>query len=525
MSRRNLPRTLIAALVAPIVAGGCMPGSPSPAPTPVASISPTVRAQFANTVDSLVLAPKFRNAHWGVLVVDPATGDTIYSRNAAKLFMPASNMKIVTGAVALARLTPDYRYRTLFATVRRAADSTRGGWARGDSVLAGDLVIVGRGDPTVSDRMRGNAMVGLLAVADSLAAYGIRRIDGDVVAAGDAFPGPVLGFGWSWDDLDFPYSAGVDDLLFNEGFATITVRGGAAAGDSATARTSPALTYPRLDVRVRTVARDSITRGAGRVTVAQDGPVGLVRLTGTVVAGDSVRVNVAHRDPSGAYIAALREALRLRGITLAPSSPAASRREYRRADLDSLFAVASPPMREILPAMEKPSQNQIAEVLLRTLGLEFGGAGLPDSGRRVVEAQLRAWGADTMGFVIRDGSGLSRHNYLSPETIVRVLSAMQRSPHFAIFRDALPIAGVDGTIGSRMRGTPAEGNLRAKTGYIDRARALSGYVTTADGRTLIFSTVCNNWTVSTAEVEQVQDLIGVALASLRLNPDTAEGAP
>src|SRR5690606_32812821 len=129
---------------------------------------------------------------------------------------------------------------------------------------------------------------------------------------------------------------------------------------------------------------------------------------------------------------------------------------------------------EILPVLEKPSQNQVAEILLRTLGLEKKGSGLPDSGRRVVEEQLRAWGVDTTGFVIRDGSGLSRHNYLSPEAIVRVLNAMRLHPDFEIFYNSLPIAGVDGTIANRMRGTPAQGNLRAKTGSVDRSRALSG---------------------------------------------------
>ncbi len=522
MPRRKLHRLLVAAIAAPLLSAACARSAPNTAAVAAPLISPSAKAEFTRFADSLLLAPKFRNAHWGVLVVDPATGDTVYSRNAGKLFMPASNMKIITGATALVQLGPDYRYRTLFATGRAAPGAPR--WTRGDSVLTGDLVVVGRGDPTISDHMRGNAMLGLLAIADSLAALGVRRIDGRVVAAGDAFPGPVLGFGWSWDDLDFPYSAGVDELLFNEGFATVTVRGGAAAGDPASARTTPTLTYPRVDLQVRTIARGE-NGPAGRVRIDSDRAPGFVRLTGTVVAGDSVRVNVAHRDPSGAYLAALREALRIRGIVLAQHSDSVPTRSYAAAELDSLFVVSSLTLRDILPAVEKPSQNQIAEVLLRTLGLEFGGAGSPDSGRRVVERQLRAWGADTTGFIIRDGSGLSRHNYLSPETIVRVLAAMQREPNFSVFYDALPIAGVDGTIARRMTGTPAEGNLRAKTGYIDRARALSGYVNTADGRRLIFSMICNNWSVQTSEVEEVQDLLSVALASMRLRAGVAEGTP
>ena len=125
----------------------------------------------------------------------------------------------------------------------------------------------------------------------------------------------------------------------------------------------------------------------------------------------------------------------------------------------------------------------------------------------MVERQLLAWGADSAGFAVRDGSGLSRHDYVSPETIVRVLDAMRRHPEFALFRDALPIAGVDGTIRTRMRGTPAAGNAHAKTGTLDKARNLSGYVTTADGRLLLVSLMANNHVVSNREVERVQDAI------------------
>jgi D-alanyl-D-alanine carboxypeptidase/D-alanyl-D-alanine-endopeptidase (penicillin-binding protein 4) len=181
--------------------------------------------------------------------------------------------------------------------------------------------------------------------------------------------------------------------------------------------------------------------------------------------------------------------------------------------LDTLFTIASPPLRDILPALLKPSQNQIAEILLKTLGLERTGVGSADSGRRVVEAQLTSWGIPPDEFVIRDGSGLSRHDYLSPGTLARVLSIMQHDTAFAAFYSALPVAGVDGTIADRMRGTPAAGNVHAKTGYVDRARSLSGYVTTADGAQLVFSMLCNNWTTPVHDVEQVQDAIAALLAS------------
>src|SRR4051812_5002171 len=196
-----------------------------------------------SSIDSVVNAPEFANGHWGVLVVD-TRGDTLYSHNAGKLFMPASNQKILTSAVAFTQLGPDYRYRTSFV----AHGAVEGG------VLNGDLGVVGRGDPSVSDHMRGDAMLPLLDVADSLVARGVHRIRGKLVAEGNAFPDAVLGFGWSWSDLESDYSAATDELLFNEGFTNIIVAAGAHAGDSVRVETRPTKTWPRLRVSAVTVA-------------------------------------------------------------------------------------------------------------------------------------------------------------------------------------------------------------------------------------------------------------------------------
>ena len=181
---------------------------------------------------------------------------------------------------------------------------------------------------------------------------------------------------------------------------------------------------------------------------------------------------------------------------------------------DTIAVILSPPLREIMPAFEKPSQNQIGEILLRTLGLERTGVGTPDSGRVVIERQLVEWGISRDGFVVRDGSGLSRYNYLSPETIVRVLDVMRRDTLFDVYYEALPVAGVDGTLANRMKGTYAEANAHAKTGFVSQARSLSGYVTSADGRLLLYSLLCNNWTVPVRTIERVQDTIVARLAGM-----------
>jgi D-alanyl-D-alanine carboxypeptidase/D-alanyl-D-alanine-endopeptidase (penicillin-binding protein 4) len=406
------------------------------------------RDRLRHMIDSLTTQPQFRNAQWGVLIVNPRTGDTIYSKNAGKLFMPASNMKIITSAVALTLLGPDYTYKTTFL---------RDGEVR-DSLLDGNLIVIGRGDPSISDAMRGNAAVAMDSVVDSLRAHGIRQVAGSLARVGNAFPDSIYGSGWQWDDLGEYYAAGVDELIFNEGMAPTTPR-------------------PLPDT-----VRDSLYSGPAK-------------------------------NPAKAYLDAFNDALKRKGIqvdggvrdSILPTP----------FHMDTIFVLKSPPLRNILPALMKPSQNQIAEIFLKTIGLERGGLGTADSALKIVRQQLLAWGVQPDGFDLYDGSGLSRHNLVTPETLVRVLDRIQRDTAFAVYYNAMPIAGVDGTLKNRMKGTPAEANIHGKTGSIGAARSLSGYVTTADGERLIFSILGNNYTTPSSAITGIADQIGAALAAYR----------
>jgi D-alanyl-D-alanine carboxypeptidase/D-alanyl-D-alanine-endopeptidase (penicillin-binding protein 4) len=428
----------LGALFTGVIACGPAGAPPSPAPAPLQSL----RA----SIDSLVNDRKFANAQLGILIVNPATGDTLYSRNAGKLFMPASNQKVLTAAVALTQLGPDYRYQTVIA---------KRGELR-DSVLTGDLIVIGRGDPTLSDRVYGSASAAMDAIADSLGARGLRRVTGALRQGGNAFPDSVYGYGWEWDDLTGSSGAPVDELLYNEGMMTRAAR----------------------------------------------------------IDGRDTTITVATRTPGYTYLNALYLALSRRGIAvdgLVDLSVDSLALPY-----DTLFAFSSPPLREILKHFMKPSQNQIGEALLKTLGLEKTGVGTADSGAAVVVRQLADWGVDSTGAVVYDGSGLSRHDLVTPETLVKTLVAMMSdSTNFSVFYDALPIAGVDGTIRSRMANTAAANNLRAKTGTIEFVRSLSGYVSTADDQLLVFSFLSNHFTTRVAEITRLQDAIGVLLANFR----------
>ncbi|MBK8248540.1 MAG: D-alanyl-D-alanine carboxypeptidase/D-alanyl-D-alanine-endopeptidase [Gemmatimonadetes bacterium] len=484
-----------------LLLGGCRaPAGGAPAP------AGDVRVLRAS-LDSMLREPKYANASLGVLVVDPTQGDTLLSHNAGKLFMPASNQKLLTGAVALTQLGPDFRFST---TVYADGPIV-------DGELRGQLRVVGTGDPSISDAMARDAMAPLRAMADSLAARGIRRITQGLRPGGDAFPDAAWGFGWSWDDTDFPYSAGVDELYLNEGYLAVRVWG-SAPGTAPRVRVAPNATFPRVRLDARSVARgDSIPR-ARRLRVEHDSAdATLIVVSGEIAAGDSSTLELSHRDNPRTFLEAFATALRERGIAV--EGPITTQRPTPQVGREpmgtALFSWVSPQLAEVLPAFEKPSQNQIGEILLKTLGRSKAGVGSADSGARVVRDQLLAWGARADGFVVRDGSGLSRYNVVSPETIIRVLDAMRTGPHSALFHRSLPIAGVDGTVRNRMRGTAAANNVHAKTGTLNMVRSLSGYVTTAGGRPLLFSLLANHFTVPTRDIDALHEAIVVRLTALR----------
>jgi D-alanyl-D-alanine carboxypeptidase/D-alanyl-D-alanine-endopeptidase (penicillin-binding protein 4) len=479
--------------------------------TPVADVpAPTVKQLLQQTVDSIVTAPMWRNARLGILVVDPASGDTLVSHDADRLFMPASNQKLFTGAIATTLLGPEFRWRTpvLLHGVQRGR------------TFVGNVYVQGSGDPSISDALRGGRAPSAFdeAIA-TLTARGIRRITGRVLPYGDALPGLTTGYGWAYDDFDAAYSAAIDELMFNEGELYVVAKAGRRVGAPVLATTAPTRRYPML--RIEATTRDSVVAPGAprppRLQAAYDSVGHALVLSGTLALGDSARLTVAYRHPNDAFLAAFGESLAAQRITV--QGRRIARRDTSGRAFDTLAVITSPPFAEVLARMEKPSQNQMAELFFRTVARHITGEGSADSAQAVGARTLASWGVTSADAAYRDGSGLSRHDYMTPRAVVKVLDAMRRSPHYELFRDALPIAGVDGTIRSRMRGTPAEGNVRAKTGTLDKARSLSGYVTTANGRVLLFSMLVNNFTVPNRDVERVQDLIASLLAGSTLVVD------
>ncbi len=452
-----------------------------------------------NSLDKIIAAGRFAKAQWGVKVVSMNRAETLYDHDSERLLMPASNNKLLTGAIALVRLGPDFRYQT-----RIMAEG-----AITDGILRGSLVIVGSGDPCMAPRFYSGDPFGTFREwAAILKDKGIRVIEGDIVGDGSAFDYRGLGEGWQWDDLPYGYATPVSALQFNENQITLEITPGAKAGDPVSIRTQPLQDFMTVECRVQTGVAGSQTQI--QIDGKNTGESIIVR--GTVPArGNRVNQTVAVRNPTRYFLEALKQTLQQEGINVSRGSV---RDESGRnpVDLTLLWAHQSPPLSEILKPLFKASQNLYAESLVRTLGREFKQEGSFEKGREVVEESLLDMSIGKEEYYYADGSGLSRLNLAGAGLLAKVLEYIYRREYASCFYDALPIAGVDGTLSERMKGGSAANNVRAKTGSFSSARALSGYVRTADGEMLAFSILVNGFLQPGREIERAQDSMAELLA-------------
>lgn len=501
-----------------VAAAGCAPRTVTPTVHPPGG-GPKPGLGWLRTDLAACFAPvAFDNAVWGVAVRSLASGEVLFERNPRTLLMPASNMKLVTAAVAAARLGWT---RTLETRLVAAGPIEHG-------VLKGDLLIEGSGDPSFAGRPGPGPSV-VDDWAGHLAAAGITAVEGRIVGNDDALYDEGLGRGWAWDNLAYGYSTPAGGLAFNENAVLITVTPGPAAGTPAVVTLVPDVGVPEVTSVVTTGEAGSRTSldyrrfpGSNALTIA--GSIALDR--------KEARQTVSVDNPTVFLAAALRRALVARGITVRGEAVDADSLAVSpvRADADAtppsgpparmvLLTHVSPPLAEIIKVTLKVSQNMYADTLLRLVGTTVTGTdpvGSASAGQAAIEEQLKAWQIEADRYVLADGSGLSRYNYLSASMVADVLTAMYADERYRQpFLDALPIAGVDGTIAARMKGTKAENNARAKTGSIAHARALSGFVTSADGEPLVFSMIVNNFNVPQAEADAVIDRAVARLAEFR----------
>jgi D-alanyl-D-alanine carboxypeptidase/D-alanyl-D-alanine-endopeptidase (penicillin-binding protein 4) len=352
--------------------------------------------------------------------------------------------------------------------------------------------------------------------ADEIGAKGITRIDGRIIGHDNAFDDEGLGQGWSWDYLAYGYATPIGGLDFNENIVRLSITPGPAVGAPAVVTATPEASGLEIDGAVVTAAPGgeldiTVTRrpGSRRLVVRGTVPVGRANATQTV----------SVENPTEFLVGEFRRALVARGIEVTgaavdvdtlPAPPDLARAE-------TLVSYTSPPLSEIAKVLLKVSQNLYADTLLKAIGRPAdGGPATTQEGRRVLRDILQGWGIAPDRYLQADGSGLSRYNYLTADVLVAVLTRMYAdNRHIEPFINALPVAGVDGTIAGRMKDTVAQGNARAKTGSIAHARALSGYVTSAEGEPLVFSMIVNNFNVPQSQADAVIDRAVVRLAGFR----------
>ncbi len=500
--------------------------TPSPTPLPVASPVPGPSPRLAQTtrtqeelqsrIKEILQKSELTAAMVGIKVASLDTGRVLFDENSEKLLRPASNMKLYTVAAALDRLSPDYRFNT---SVYAAARPDAAG------ILHGDLTIYGRGDPSIAARFNnGDYFKGINELASRIAAAGVKRVEGDLVGDETYFIGPQYGSGWSWEDLQWWYGAEVSALTINDNALDLSVKPGSTVGATAIITTGPP--DPLLTVlnRVTTGAKGS----KRNLTLHRGLNTNVIEINGSLPLDDrgyTAGIGISH--PALLFVYLLRSSLAQRGIIVTGKSRVTTAPAYANGpELQSpttsieIASLQSVPFSIVAAQTLKPSQNLYTELILRTLGKVVPPPTTSvntvrtseDAGLEVVKTFLKEAGVNA-NLALSDGSGLSRNDMVTAEATLQLLIYMNRHRHAAVFRESLPVAGVDGTLRNRMRGTVAENNVRAKTGSLSSAASLGGYLTTAAGENLVFSIMVNNYPPDTDVRSVCIDPITVLLAS------------
>ena len=512
-----------------------------PAPAPTATPIPTATPAAEKNVDSIaelkskiyarLQRPELSRGQVGVKIVSLNSGKVLFEQNAEKYFMPASNMKNFTVAAALEKLTPDFRFVT--SVYSSAAPDTNG--------VVRSIRIFGRGDVSMStaffpldetdkDPVTGKVdpnrvyYKGIDRLVDRIIASGVKRVEGDLIADETYFTGSPIPGSWEWDDLQWYYGAEISALPLNDNAIDLSVTPG-PAGFPCAVKISPFNPVVRVNNLCTTTAS-----GPRTLRIEKKLDRNILEITGTLPVGNAgFNGSVTVSRPAELFAALLKERLALKGVTVTGQARAVNTKTLVPSETAIEIAkLESVPLGVIAAKTMKPSQNMYTETLLWTLGEQArinpagtpgGGVATPstsesdDLGMAAVKRFLTEIGVAPDGIIQHDGSGLSRHNLVTPAAVVQLYTYMGKQSRYAqAWRDSLTIGGVDGTLRNRFAGTRASGNVRGKTGTIDQVSALSGYVRTATGEELVFSMVVNGVNEPRARTSAMDEIV-VALAN------------
>ena len=446
-------------------------------------------AKFASRAEALLAPVPAGKGEWGLLIVDGESGETLYEQNADKYFVPASNMKLFTTALALAKLGPDYRFHTTLETQ---------GTISAEGVLNGDLTLVGRGDPNLSNRkfpyelkeeFDGPPQKALVELADALVAKGVKQISGDVIGDDSYFPRERYPNGWEIDDMVWEYGAAISAIVVDDNTVALTLVPGEQAGTPVQASLNPATPDFSVENNVVTSATDV----KSDLTLTREPGSNLVVVKGSMPAKSTPRKLVlAIEEPAQHAAATLKRLLEERGIRVIGIARAQHDHKEAGGDPVVLAEHVSVPLGDAVKLINKISQNLHTEMLLRTVARQNAAWATTDELMKFPTDFYATAGIAAGDVIQTDASGLSRHDLVTPRAIVTLLSFAQKQSWFETYYASLPVAGTDGTLEDRMKNTPAAGRIHAKTGSVEHVRTLSGFAETPGGRRLIFSFLSNN---------------------------------
>jgi serine-type D-Ala-D-Ala carboxypeptidase/endopeptidase (penicillin-binding protein 4) len=485
-------------------------GRPSPVIAQMPAVSGNICPhELGAKVDTIANRAEFSRSRWGILIQSLSSNTTLYSRDSNKYFIPASNTKLLTTAAALQKIGANFRIKTSVYSAEN-----------------GNLYIAGRGDPSITATQ-------LKSLASQLKQRGISQVN-QLIGDDSYFQGNAVNPNWEWEDAQAGYGAPINSLIFNQNAIELILSPQAIGKPLQVTFAEPKLANQWQ------VQNNSATVGQNEsefVEVGRDFSLPILRVSGQLKAGaESESAYVAVINPANNFLQHFQQALAAEGIPVQQALVASSSRNLTQ----ELAQIESPPLAELMKETNRESNNVYAEVLLRLLAKVTGKMPVPqqETGKMPVPQQetgkmpvpqedtsevglkelktvLSQLGVNPNGYILADGSGLSRHNLISPEALVQTLRLMANSPAASIYRASLSVAGESGTLKNRFRNTPNRVILQAKTGTLSGVSALSGYLEVPNYEPLVFSIIVNQSDLSAAKMRSATDEIVLLLNRLR----------
>ena len=446
-------------------------------------------------IDQLVTSGEAAHTFWSIHVVD-SSGEPLYALNADKLIRPASNLKLLTSAAILDYLGPGFRFTTPVYV---------NGTIQGDT-LSGDLIIRGMGDPTISGTLNGDNPFAMFdEIARELKKKGIKKIDGRIIGNTSYFDNQTYPKGWEWDDLSFYYGVQISALSFNNNCVDLKVEASGKLGDRPQISWFPFNTnyvefINKQTIRGADTEYDEFYRrrpGSNTILLASDLPQNYVETECLSIA----QPGLFYADTFTKYLE--KEA----GISVADAAKQEEKnRNWTDDRLHLLYLHHSEPLSEIVIELNKESDNFYAEMLTKAIhAISSGEQGTTEGGIAMIKDFAHRAQADTALLAMSDASGMAARNLMTTKSLSAILNSMKTHPYFRVYEQSLSVAGVDGTLGHRMKTGPLRDRVMGKSGYISGVRTLSGYLNTKAGRKITFSIAANNYVIKTSRIDSLQE--------------------